>query len=295
MNPIWRRLGPAHISLNVWPPLTTTPTPATCSNMRVKEDPHQGRHVVATRSLQPGATVITEEPYASSLDPDYRRSYCAQCFRQKPIVNCRQGRRCGFKVRFCSSKCEQIYWSVSHRWLCHLSAMENYSHMRDALLALQIYLRYASLPLISNLPRTPPHELEMYRERALFLINAFFLDERALDALITIQGQIRCNAFGNAIIIADDTHIEKKVIGVSLYHVASMFNHDCRPNAVALFDPAQPALMRIRLTDPVKAGEPIHVSYGPLAAKNSRAERQEQLRQGYFFDCTCHSCQSEGE
>ncbi|CAM9436358.1 unnamed protein product [Hapterophycus canaliculatus] len=49
--------------------------------------------------------------------------------------------------------------------------------------------------------------------------------------------------------------------------------------------------MRVVITRAVEEGEPVTISYGPLASKvSSTSERQAYLQRAYFFRCECAAC-----
>ncbi|CAG9574264.1 SET_domain_containing_protein_-_putative [Leishmania major strain Friedlin] len=80
--------------------------------------------------------------------------------------------------------------------------------------------------------------------------------------------------------------------GAGLYSLLSCFNHSCVPNAaVSTVDGTHEIVLKT--TRPIRAGEPLTITYIPLAAGTaSRAERQRQLR-NYFFTCHCPRCDTE--
>lgn len=53
-------------------------------------------------------------------------------------------------------------------------------------------------------------------------------------------------------------------VAVGLYLKAAMLNHSCRPNALVTFNGRE---MRVVVTRAIAEGEPVTISYGPLASK----------------------------
>ncbi|CAM9645674.1 unnamed protein product [Choristocarpus tenellus] len=67
-----------------------------------------------------------------------------------------------------------------------------------------------------------------------------------------------------------------------------MLNHSCRPNTLARFDGNE---MEVVATRPIGQGEPLTISYGPLASKiPSVVQRRTTLQNSYFFHCLCPAC-----
>uniref|UniRef100_A0A0G4HGJ5 SET domain-containing protein n=1 Tax=Chromera velia CCMP2878 TaxID=1169474 RepID=A0A0G4HGJ5_9ALVE len=96
-----------------------------------------------------------------------------------------------------------------------------------------------------------------------------------------------------------------RVVGVGLYRKASMFNHSCSPNCTASFNGDLISVLRSAGTVVVSEGRSANaqehalqeengelcVSYGTLAGRESREERQDHLRRVYGFECTCDACE----
>lgn len=76
-------------------------------------------------------------------------------------------------------------------------------------------------------------------------------------------------------------------IGGGLYPTLALFNHSCDPSIVRYFKGTTVYVNSIRN---IKAGTSIGENYGPLYTQNHKMERQEDLRQYYWFDCNCMAC-----
>ncbi|CAN0542859.1 unnamed protein product, partial [Ectocarpus sp. 12 AP-2014] len=107
--------------------------------------------------------------------------------------------------------------------------------------------------------------------------------------------QVSTNAFTVSSLRCSDPRAGQNVrplkhatVAVGLYLVASMINHSCCPNALASFHGGE---MRVVATRAIERGEPVTISYGPLASKVGKpTRRQAYLSRAYFFRCECIAC-----
>ncbi|AYU78977.1 hypothetical protein, conserved [Leishmania donovani] len=118
------------------------------------------------------------------------------------------------------------------------------------------------------------------------------------DTLRTLVGQMVLNAHAiNDYVLPPGEALSTGVFdwvlkGAGLYSLLSCFNHSCVPNAaVSTVDGTHEIVLKT--TRPIRAGEPLTITYIPLTAgAASRAERQRRLR-NYFFTCHCPRCDAE--
>ena len=105
--------------------------------------------------------------------------------------------------------------------------------------------------------------------------------------------QIICNGIA-ATAICDIKDSESQIstyaemrLGTGIYAVASLLNHSCDPNCIQTF--AGNTLV-IKAAKEVKAGKELTISYGPLFSKQNWEERQNILKDQYYFTCSCERC-----
>lgn len=116
-----------------------------------------------------------------------------------------------------------------------------------------------------------------------------------MSILVEILSQIKCNSFAvkqAASVAVDSSFVvsrESIHLGQAVYLSASRFNHSCDPTAIALFG-TDPCQIQVQMIKPVNAGDEVNISYGPLATKHLKKERQQKLYDDYFFTCECVSC-----
>ena len=81
-------------------------------------------------------------------------------------------------------------------------------------------------------------------------------------------------------------HAEFAKAGSALFPLTSVFNHSCWPNAAWT---TLGAVMAVRATRPIRAGEEVTISYVFLSDVDV-AGRRDSLRSSHGFDCACERC-----
>lgn len=76
-------------------------------------------------------------------------------------------------------------------------------------------------------------------------------------------------------------------IGVGIYEVGAMFNHECYPSVMRYFNGTSLIFNTIR---PHDNGEVVAENYGPIFTKQNLKERQRNLASRYWFKCECRAC-----
>ena len=105
--------------------------------------------------------------------------------------------------------------------------------------------------------------------------------------------QIICNGIA-ATGISDIQESESKIstytemrFGTGIYAIASLLNHSCDPNCIQTFIGNT---LVVKAAKKVKAGKELTISYGPLFSKQKWEQRQNILKDQYFFACCCERC-----
>lgn len=94
---------------------TNTKFPCATTAFDLVYTPEKGRYAVATRDIEIGEVVITEEPYAAMLLKAYTKTHCDFCLvRSVAPVPCRY---CSGVV-YCSEHCRDCAWSSYHQTEC---------------------------------------------------------------------------------------------------------------------------------------------------------------------------------
>ncbi|KAH6559958.1 hypothetical protein BASA50_006661 [Batrachochytrium salamandrivorans] len=128
---------------------------------------------------------------------------------------------------------------------------------------------------------TDTHRHEMERIRALVspaLAEAIGLPPAELVGHL---GRFTCNNF-----TVDDMHLFP--IAEGTFPFASLFNHDCWPNCIVLFEGTTLVIRSLR---PIHIGEEVCISYvDPIL---ERTDRRNRLKEKYCFECCCQRCNDD--
>ena len=111
------------------------------------------------------------------------------------------------------------------------------------------------------------------------------------ELLLRVYGILHVNSFGIDCYYTEnkENDIEIAHSGSGLYVEASVFDHNCVPNATASGDGL---LLEIRALSSIKKGDQIYIDY--LQDVLCRNERMTILQERYFFRCQCeHGCSDQ--
>ncbi|XP_044005426.1 SET and MYND domain-containing protein 4-like [Aphidius gifuensis] len=113
--------------------------PGASDAITIKYDENYGRHIVATRDIKPGETLLVQKPYAAVLYPSMRYNHCWYCRKQTwssiPCEKCT-------KVMFCSSGCRAKAMLEFHDYECPIiETILSYSDDTSFLLDLQLLIK----------------------------------------------------------------------------------------------------------------------------------------------------------
>ncbi|KAG0174326.1 SET and MYND domain-containing protein 3 [Apophysomyces sp. BC1034] len=141
----------------------------------------------------------------------------------------------------------------------------------------------AFFSLMDHYEDHPKAVLQQYRHVADRTMDKPYIVDTGLQQkdLIQLLCRFRCNNFA----IHDD---QLFAIGEGTYPIGALFNHSCRPNAVAMFDGAH---LIIKAIEDIEPGDEITIAY--VDTVHSRTYRQASLREKYFFDCNCVRCSED--
>ena len=74
-------------------------------------------------------------------------------------------------------------------------------------------------------------------------------------------------------------------LGTGIYRTASLLNHSCVPNCIALFNGPQ---IVIRSLKDIQPNDELLITYVNLT--DPSVTRKEELKEGYMFECRCTLC-----
>ncbi|CAH9082200.1 unnamed protein product [Cuscuta europaea] len=305
---------------------TSTPSSAPATLLRVTEIEGKGRSFVASAPLRAGEIILRDSPlllysaypFFPTSEPPHvwsKNLYCSNCFRL--ITSLPPPSSCSFcSDAFCSSGCQSIAGSTSHTpWIC-----QSLRRLRDGssspLLAQSYVRQVISRFLLAayNLAVVSPSNFRILLSLQGSPSSISEDDANFLHSLITSLSPTPAPEFGfsreltaalmardgvNGFGLMEPFHPEKErsVRAYGIYPRASLFNHDCLPNACrfdyvdADSNPYTNTDVVIRVLHDVTEGREVCLSYFPVNLKYS--ERQRRLRDDYGFTCHCDRCNVE--
>lgn len=282
-------------------------------NLDLVDDESKHRKVLALKPLKRGSVAIESQPLAFVPLPSARADICNFCFRRgtraTPLQRCS---RCQ-SAYFCSKHCFQKAWFAHHQYVCKTDQAQQglqddqEQDFMDELMLERVLITIARAKkhitqqhhtpddlsqcaqleafssLMSHETKQPNELLDRFKQIATNVLQKPHIKSLGVDpaALLIYLCRFHCNNFG----IIDNQLFP---IGEGTYPIGSLFNHSCRPNAVALYNGTT---QMIRLIEDVNAGEEITIAYVDIA--HSRSDRTQQLADKYFFKCDCPRCSSD--
>ncbi|XP_024397521.1 histone-lysine N-methyltransferase ASHR2 [Physcomitrium patens] len=275
----------------------------------------RGRGMVATRMLRAGAVLLRESPLLLYQEAESAEStaFCSNCMRvlslpgreKVPCSACDGATFCGkscfesarvgsHNTRVCSGiamlQKSKDKFSLEHRTLARfLIAAYN--------LAVEDPLAFAKLLELEG----QECDEEVVKSLHDFVVEIFGkLDGGAsLELSLELTGKLlardACNTFG--LMAPSCAGEERKVRGYAMFAQASMFNHDCLPNACRFeyvdIDGDGNTDVIVRALHDMEEGTEVCLSYFPVDWPYG--DRQQKLQEEYGFWCTCARCNVESK
>ncbi|XP_055914079.1 SET and MYND domain-containing protein 4 [Eupeodes corollae] len=291
----------------------------TSNLVKLVESADKGKFIVANNELKTGDVVLSEDPIAACLLPNFFGSHCHNCFERLitpvPCLNCSG-------IAFCSAQCMGEACSSYHRFECAFMDLFIGSGMSIlCYIALRVFTQAragveqglsVANNLIENLcAHVESRKADDFLQRSLmagFLmrclqkanyfghrktegVNPTALELKVATALLGLLQVLQFNAHEIYETLVTDEHRfdGSKVIyvGAGLYPAGSYFNHECWPTVARYFVGKRIVLAATR---PHKPNQIVAENYGPVFTKMNLKERQRALRGRYLFDCSCDCC-----
>ncbi|XP_065066385.1 histone-lysine N-methyltransferase SMYD3-like [Rhopilema esculentum] len=290
--------------------------------VNVFDDHVKGKGLKADFDADAGETVFAELPTTFVVARKQRETTCAGCLGPDPSCNDTQGVQSSLGLRKCS-RCQFVYYcGVSCQkkdWLNHKQECKNIIRVQpkrppDLCLLAARFLQYMGRSFkktVCDAGKTEANSRDQRiqkfqdffmnnssnisekRKEMLFTFSVVlkqFIDATTLQTLgispnelIGILCWLTCNCFN---ILNSDMNS----IGVGIYDLASLINHDCTPNCVAVFEGAK---VLIRSIKTISKNDEVTISY--IESLETRDNRIKELKERYFFQCTCYTCSKESE
>ncbi|XP_034555100.1 N-lysine methyltransferase SMYD2-B isoform X2 [Notolabrus celidotus] len=209
--------------------------------------------------------------------------------------------RCGKckKTFYCNAKCQKADWAM-HKLECSaITAFgENWCPTEMARLVARILAkkktqkeRCASEKILS-IEEMQSHEEDVDNEKREMTeldvagLHRYFSKHLELlghKELLTLFSQVACNGFT----IEDD---ELSHIGTAVYPDVALINHSCLPSVIVTYKGTS---AEIRAVKDMKPGDEVLISYIDLLYPTD--DRNNRLRESYYFSCDCKECKSKSK
>uniref|UniRef100_A0A0A9F117 SET domain-containing protein n=1 Tax=Arundo donax TaxID=35708 RepID=A0A0A9F117_ARUDO len=290
-------------------------TAAAADALLVADLPGRGRGLVSARNVREGEVLLSESPillYPATLAS--LPSYCSACFRSLPAAAAGASIPCAScrAAAFCSPSCG----AASHpRLLCAalsiaggaaLAAAAPTEAVQEPLLFL---LSAYSLPdpalrailSLSSAPPPPPGAQDpasLHAAVAALALPHLLPAGFSPDLTAALLAKDRGNSFAVMEPYRPGMSLELlKARAYAVYPRASLFNHDCLPNACHFDYPDRPGPgntdIVVRALHDIPEGREVCISY--FTANWRYADRQRRLLEDYGFRCECDRCQVESQ
>ncbi|XP_011313227.1 histone-lysine N-methyltransferase SMYD3 isoform X2 [Fopius arisanus] len=248
------------------------------------------------QEIKKGKTILTAEPFAFVLSEQHRKERCDQCFKSSKISRCAG---CQY-VYYCGRNCQRKAWAI-HKIECpnikriHPRVLPDAARMMARIIiklsqngreerGYYTPTKYRVFDdLMSHVIDIKEDMKKMEHFTSLSMVLLEFLPNDILPdvkELLAIFGRMSVNSFN--ILDTDMTSL-----GVGIYLGPSIIDHNCKPNATAVFEGT--TLMIRTLHDlPALDWSQIHITY--IDVLKDMETRRAELRKSYYFLCECERC-----
>uniref|UniRef100_A0A0K2UG46 Protein msta, isoform Alike [Bombyx mori] n=1 Tax=Lepeophtheirus salmonis TaxID=72036 RepID=A0A0K2UG46_LEPSM len=282
--------------------------PGSERSYRIKFDSKEGRYLVASKDIEPGEDILTEE--ALFWSPRYStRPLCLVCYgylyNKESCYIC----ECGWPL--CSEECLESAKTSDHVLECSLYT--SHSQLRPDVHAFNFlgvepsydvvgpvrllskkgsskwYMTWKLMSHLEDWKKIPgwieAHHSVMKELKALFT-------ETTDEEILTIFGIFYTNDFGvrvNAGVDGNGNPVLCPKIR-QLYTLTSLLSHDCEPNTFRVINSKVDKKFRLEVKAKrrISKGEKITGTYVDVFAPT--IVRKKVLKESKLFDCTCKRC-----
>ncbi|XP_072549300.1 histone-lysine N-methyltransferase SMYD1a [Salminus brasiliensis] len=263
----------------------------------------KGRGLRTTKEMRPGEVVFAEASFGAVVFDSLSMQVCHSCFRRQAYPHrCAQ---CKFAY-YCDRTCQRAAWE-EHKKECAAIRQHGKAPNENVRLAARTLWRMqkhtgkisdgqlTTLDLLEDhISKMAPEDLKVLNENVQ-KFNEYWprnSKQYGADYISHIFGVINCNAYT----LSDQKGLQ--AVGVGIFPNLCLVNHDCWPNCTVILnhgnqtslDSAYHSQRRIELRalGKIAEGEELTVSYVDFL--NVSKDRQQLLKQQYFFDCKCEHC-----
>ncbi|OCK85106.1 SET domain-containing protein [Lepidopterella palustris CBS 459.81] len=273
----------------------------------IDKSPIAGNGLFAGKAVPAGESILSiSRPLIGTLNVVHLPDTCANCFTWTTgsLIGSRTYVPDGLTVkkcagcqlvRYCSKKCQKESWKRFHKDECELTRSMIGKDIPTAVRATMQILIMRAKGLIndetwSSILRLESHVDDMratggdrWAEIQLMAQGAWSFSGTRLTFTRDFATEMFARILTNCLTLVTPTF---DPIGICLDPLAACANHSCDPNAVVVMDGPE---MSFRSLKSIKKDEEIFISY--IDVTNPHARRQHELKQRWYFSCTCSKCQ----
>jgi hypothetical protein len=270
---------------------------------------------LAVRGLRAGEVLLHESPLLVYEEAEVAENgaFCSRCERllSSPgweSVSCAAYKR----ATFCGESCLESARSESHnahvcKKIAVLMKKQNEFSTEQRTLAWFLIAAYtlqdskAFAKLLELEGQGHGHKEAAVKELHEFVVELLRDSSDALPSEVSLEmtggllARDACNAFG--LMAPSKASEERKVRAYAVFAQASMFNHDCLPNACRFEyldrDGEGNTDVIVRALYEIEEGSEVCLSYFPVDW--AYGDRQKRLQEDYGFWCKCARCTVESE
>nr|XP_057912670.1 N-lysine methyltransferase SMYD2-like [Doryrhamphus excisus] len=260
------------------------------------DSPGKGRGLRVTRAFKVGELIFSSPAYSYVLSAKEKGEYCEFCFNRKENLA-----RCGKckKAFYCNVKCQKGDWAM-HKLEC--SAMvafgEKWCPSETSRLVARILAKKKTQKerclseKILQIGEMQSHVEDIDNEKrennqadiaGLHQFYSKHLDFPDSKELLSLISQVSCNGFT----IEDD---ELSHMGTAVYPDVALINHSCLPSVIVTYNRTR---VEVRAVKDMKPGDEVLISYIDLLYPTE--DRNNRLRESYYFTCDCQECKSRSK
>ncbi|XP_076020234.1 histone-lysine N-methyltransferase Smyd1-like [Genypterus blacodes] len=265
-------------------------TVGSMENVELFDAGKKGRGLRATKGRKAGDVVFAEPSFAAVVFDSLSTQVCHNCFRHQ--ANLHRCAQCKF-AHYCDRTCQTACWDEHKRECGAIRKCMKAPHQTVRLAARVLWRIHKDTGIMTDTQLTSVEQLEdhvadMPEDKVTELNNDVhnFLNywskgskQYSTEDITHIFGIIKCNGFT----LTDQRGLQ--AVGVGLFPNLCLVNHDCWPNCTVILNHGK---IELRALSPIAEGEELTVSYVDFLKLS--AERQQELKEHFHFDCTCEHC-----
>lgn len=256
--------------------------------------PGRGRGLRVTKPFKVGELLFSCPAYAYVLSVNERGGYCEFCFKRKEgLAKCGKCK----KAFYCNVSCQKGDWAM-HKLECGamIAFGEKWGPSETVRLVARILAKKNTqtensvaekLLLIGEMEShvedvdNEKREMNEGDIASLYQFYSKHLNFPDHSGLLTLFSQVNCNGFT----VEDE---ELSHLGSAVYPDVALMNHSCFPNVIVTY---KGTMAEIRAVQDMSTGSEVLISYIDLLYPTQ--DRNERLREHYFFSCDCQDCKTK--